>query len=148
MSGNASDAFDWFRNSYPAIVKHLEPFADKAKLRSDKGDYWWELRACDYYDEFRKPKIIYPEIFIAPKFTLDETALYTNNKLFFIPRNDLYLLGILNSCLTWFYLKHICSVLGDPNKRGRLELRTIFVEKIPIYAIDSLKSDDVARHDR
>ena len=27
--------------------------------RYDKGEFWWELRACDYYDAFDKPKIIY-----------------------------------------------------------------------------------------
>ena len=43
-------AWEWFKNSYPAISERLEPFKNKAKKRTDKGDYWWELRACAYYD--------------------------------------------------------------------------------------------------
>jgi hypothetical protein len=46
--------------------------------------------------------------------------------------NDLYLLGILNSSTLWYYLKNVCSVLGDADKGGRLELRSIYMNKIPI----------------
>jgi len=27
--------------------------------RDDQGDYWWELRACAYYPEFEKEKVVY-----------------------------------------------------------------------------------------
>jgi len=30
--------------------------------RDDQGDYWWELRHCDYYQEFEKEKIVWQEI--------------------------------------------------------------------------------------
>ena len=46
--------------------------------------------------------------------------------------DDKYLLGILNSKLVWFFLKQVCSCLGDVDKKGRLELRKIYVEKVPI----------------
>ena len=147
-SNGEHDAWGWLKRNYPAISDYLIPYADSAEKRYDKGEYWWELRACDYYPEFEKPKIIYPIISIAPKFTLDYNSFYANDKTFFIPCNNLYLLGILNAHLMWFYLKHICSVLGDPNKRGRLELRTIFMEKIPIRTINDADHIDVARHDR
>lgn len=52
----------WFKKNHPVLAKYLFQFEDKANQRSYKGDYWWELRACDYYDEFEKPKIIYPDI--------------------------------------------------------------------------------------
>jgi hypothetical protein len=61
-SGNASDALGWLKEDYPAIFNHLLPFAQAAEKRCDKGEYWWELRSCDYYDEFEKPKIVYAEI--------------------------------------------------------------------------------------
>jgi adenine-specific DNA-methyltransferase len=47
---------------YPAIFSHLKQFEDAAKKRYDKGKYWWELRACDYYEEFEKDKILFPGI--------------------------------------------------------------------------------------
>ena len=46
------EAWEWFsRKNYPAIAKHLLPYKTKAAKRTDKGDFWWELRACDYYKE-------------------------------------------------------------------------------------------------
>ena len=49
-------------NRYPAIKRHLDQFKEKLEKRYDKGKYYYELRTCDYYNEFEKPKIIYPEI--------------------------------------------------------------------------------------
>ncbi|MGV8127272.1 MAG: Eco57I restriction-modification methylase domain-containing protein [Methanothrix sp.] len=74
MSGGTGDAFSWFKENYPAVFKHLEPFAEKAKKRCDQGEYWWELRACDYYSEFEKSKIIFPDISLRGAFTLDEVG--------------------------------------------------------------------------
>ena len=61
-------AWEWFKNSYPAISERLEPFKNKAKKRTDKGDYWWELRACAYYDKFAEPKIFYQKFQVKPCF--------------------------------------------------------------------------------
>jgi len=47
-------------NKYPAIFRHLKKYQKQLEKRWDKGKYWWELRACDYYSEFSKPKIIFP----------------------------------------------------------------------------------------
>jgi type I restriction-modification system DNA methylase subunit len=57
-SSNAKDTLGWLKENYPAIANHLLPFSEAAEKRYDKGEHWWELRACDYYDEFEKPKII------------------------------------------------------------------------------------------
>jgi peptidoglycan hydrolase CwlO-like protein len=42
------------------------------------------------------------------------------------------LLGLLNSSLFWFYFKNKLTVLGDPEKGGRLRFFTQFVVDIPI----------------
>lgn len=55
---------------YPAVMMWLDPHADKARKRGDKGEYWWELRACDYYDRFEQDKILYPDIAPEPEFQL------------------------------------------------------------------------------
>jgi len=47
------NAWAWFNKEYHTIAQYLFPFEDSAKKRCDKGDYWWELRACDYYAERR-----------------------------------------------------------------------------------------------
>jgi hypothetical protein len=61
-SSNAKDAWGWLQKNHPSIARHLAPFSIAAQKRYDKGEYWRELRACDYYQEFEKPKIIYPNI--------------------------------------------------------------------------------------
>jgi adenine-specific DNA-methyltransferase len=118
----------WLETTYPAIYKHLLPFETAAKKRYDKGDYWWELRACDYYGEFEKTKIIYQEIMTYQSFTCENTALITNNKIYFIPNSGLELLGLLNSKLIWFYLNQVTSKLQG----GALALQSPFVLSIPI----------------
>jgi hypothetical protein len=130
---------------YPVILKHLTLFKEQLEKRYDKGEHWYELRACAYYDKFEKPKIVYPEIAKEPRFTISSDPLIFNNKAFFIPLDDKFLLGYLNSKLAWFYLKKICSVLGDPEKGGRLELRTIYMETLPVPKVKAKEAKEIAQ---
>jgi hypothetical protein len=68
------NAWNWFKETYPALAHHLQPFADKTQKRYDKGEYWWELRTCDYYAEFEQPKIMWPEIAGSARFTYDASG--------------------------------------------------------------------------
>jgi len=43
---------------YPAIFDHLKQYREQLERRWDKGEHWWELRHCDYYEDFEKPKIM------------------------------------------------------------------------------------------
>src|SRR3990170_854687 len=58
----------FFKETYPAVYEYLKSMGEKKGKgkglynRDDQGDYWWELRDCDYYGEFEKEKIIYPDI--------------------------------------------------------------------------------------
>ena len=144
----ASDRWEWFRANYTAIADYLKPFSNKAEKRYDKGDYWWELRTCDYYSKFENSKIIYPIIAKESRFSLDEMGLFSNDKTFIIPFRNLYLLALLNSKLIWLFLKRLCSVLGDPDKGGRLELRDVHLKLLPIRTIDFNNSIEKAKHDR
>jgi hypothetical protein len=140
-SGKAKDKWQWLQKKYPSIAEHLNKFSEAAKKRRDKGDFWWELRACKYYSEFEKSKIIYPDMAKASRFCYDETGMYTNNTSYFIPTNDLFLLGILNSDLIFWYFQQIATVLGDAEKGGRLRFFTQDVQNIPIahkYADEEL----------
>ena len=109
-----NEAWYWLKENYPAIAKHLHPFSAKAEARTDKGDFWWELRACDYYNEFEKPKIIYPNICRQPEFIWDEKGYYSNQKCFIITNASKYLLAVLNSSLTFYLFRQILPKLrGD-----------------------------------
>jgi hypothetical protein len=138
------DPKTWFKQNYPAIAKYLEPFREKAEKRCDKGEFWWELRSCDYYGEFEKPKIIYPNICKRPEFTFDNYSLYSNQKCFIIPSDDKYMLGILNSNLMMFLFQAFL-----PKLRGDFyEPSYVYFKDFPIRTIDFTSPADVARHDR
>ena len=108
-----SDAWDWISNTYPSISKWLKPFASKGKKRTDKGDYWWELRACDYYNSFSKPKIMYQAFQVKPCFIFDEQGLFCNNSMWFIPTDNKVLLAILNSKMGWWLIRKYCTQIQN-----------------------------------
>ncbi|MGD0005990.1 MAG: TaqI-like C-terminal specificity domain-containing protein, partial [Anaerolineaceae bacterium] len=143
-SKGTKDAWKWLQQQYPAIAHHLSPFAEAGEKRYDKGEFWWELRACDYYLEFEKPKIIYPNICKNPEFTLDHSGLYTNQKCFIISTEDKYLLGIMNSALIFFLFRNIL-----PKLRGDFfEPSYVFLKNFPIKTINYANQQDQNRHDR
>ncbi|MCC7438601.1 MAG: Eco57I restriction-modification methylase domain-containing protein [Armatimonadetes bacterium] len=143
-----ADAWKWFQQHYPAIANHLTQHEVKARKRTDKGEFWWELRPCDYYEEFDKAKIVWPEIAKESRFTLDLNKMMLNKTCFFIPISDYYLLGLLNTSAIWFFLKNTCSVLGDANKGGRLLQQTIYTSKIPIPVLDLSNNSEREQHER
>lgn len=110
---NESDAWNYIKTEYPSIGKWLEPFAEKGRKRTDKGDYWWELRACDYYDQFSKPKIMYQAFQVKPCFIYDEQGFYSNNSMWFIPTESKTLLAILNSKMGWWLITKFCSQIQN-----------------------------------
>ncbi|MDI9312612.1 MAG: Eco57I restriction-modification methylase domain-containing protein, partial [Limnohabitans sp.] len=93
-------AWDWLKENYSAVAKHLLPFKTNAEKRQDKGDYWWELRACDYYTDFEKPKLIWKRIGSRLRFSYDESGTYTLDSSCIATGKHLkYLVGVLNSKL-------------------------------------------------
>lgn len=121
-------AWLWLQKNYPAISKWLEPFADKARKRGDKGEFWWELRACAYYKEFEKPKIQYGHFSPEPLFHLNTNNAYSNDKSYIIPTDDKYLYGLLNSTVYWYLIKSICPFV----RGGFYEVRAQYIETLPV----------------
>jgi len=111
---NNVNQWKWLQEQYPAIAAHLKPFEERAKKRYDQGEYWWELRACEYYDAFEKPKMLLPDISLRGNFTLDgEGKYYCVNTAYIMSNSEKYLLGILNSKLiTFFYSNYAASYRG------------------------------------
>jgi type I restriction-modification system DNA methylase subunit len=143
-SSGSRSAWNWFKENYPAIASHLLPFANSAEKRQDKGEYWWELRACDYYAEFEKPKIMWPEIAGSARFAYDEASYYVNNKVFIIPGGSKYLLGLLNSSLLRFFIENNCTDLQG----NSYNFSAIFVNRTPIRTIDFNNPSEKAIHDK
>jgi len=138
---------------YPAIEKYLLQFKDRLmpKPKGWKGKEWngrkpgsykwYEIQdTVEYFKELDKTKIIWPEIAKESRFSIDNECLYLNKTCFFSPNTDIYLLGVLNSKLIWYYLKKICSVLGDAEKGGRLLQQKIYLETVPIIEKEKMDS--------
>ena len=142
-SGDVRDAWGWLKKNYPSIASHLDSFEIQAKKRYDKGEFWWELRPCDYYEEFEKPKIIYLKFQVKPAFTFDDEGNYCNSAIFVIPNKDLLLLGILNSKLGWFLISSYCTQI-----QGGYQLIFNYFGKIPIRTIDFTNPDEKVQHDK
>ncbi|MBM9499215.1 Eco57I restriction-modification methylase domain-containing protein [Leptospira sp. 201903071] len=130
---NKNKQYD-IQKEFPAIFDHLNLYKKKAEARYDQGDFWWELRACDYYEEFEKEKIIIPAIAQRASYTIDKNGIFSNDKTNIIPGNDKYLLAILNSRLSDFFLHKIAST----KQGGYYEYKPMYIEKIPILKIESI----------
>ncbi len=143
-AGVSKDAWGWFRTNYPAVADHLLPFKTQAEKRYDKGEYWWELRACDYYTEFEKPKIVVPSIVQKASYVFDTDCYYTNDKTSIIPVVDLYLLGILNARVSDFFIQSIAST----KQGGYYEYKPVYISQLPIRPIDFADMADRERHER
>ena len=127
-SAAGDDAEEMFRRTYPSLYEHVKPLEEKLRKRQDKGRYWWELRSSAYYDLFEQPKIMYQVIQFHPQYGFDTSGVMTNNKGFFIPSDNGWLLAVLNSPLMWWhnwrYLGHMKDEALNP--AGWL------MEKLPI----------------
>ena len=122
------EALTILKKDFPQIMNHLLPFENLAKKRFDKGDFWWELRNCAYYDLFEKPKIIFPNLQNSNKFALDFEGVYINAPAVFLPNSSKTLLCILNSKVVWKFLLSICVVRSG----SYIEVKPQYFEQIPI----------------
>lgn len=120
-------------DDYPAIKKHLDQFIDKLSKRGDKGITPYNLRACEYLDEFSKPKILYPNMTSLFPFVYDDKGFYGNDKTFMITANDdtinlKYITAILNSKLCKLWIWYNCPELQG----GTREIRKVYFENFSI----------------
>lgn len=114
--------------------KHLLAFRTELEKRADlkKDDVWYGLRDCAYLDLFKLPKIVYRDISSTPRFALDTTGMLVVDGAFFIPAEDYFLLGLLNSKVGAFYFKSRCSSIGSVGGGGRLRFKKVYVSEFPV----------------
>ncbi|MGC1377571.1 MAG: TaqI-like C-terminal specificity domain-containing protein, partial [Anaerolineales bacterium] len=126
---------------YQAVFNHLKQFQGKAEARWDKGNYWWELRACDYYSLFEKPRIIYPQIGNEARFVLDKGEYFPLKTVYSIASDDWYLLGILNSSSAMSFMMETFTKL----RGGYFEFYTDKMETLPIPEAPQAEREAVAK---
>jgi hypothetical protein len=93
------------------------------------------------------PKIIFPDISTTTRFALDLGGHYGSNTTYFIPKNDLYLLALLNSKVGFFYFAQICAGLEGT---GETYLRFFgqYLEGFPVRTINFDDPKEKAAHDK
>ena len=109
------------QRDYPDIYEHLESFGDRFRNRGAQGQHWTNLRACSFYDDFKKEKIVWIELTDSGRFALCNEEIYLLNSAYFLlPPSGIeskFLLGVLNSSTIRFYLNLIAETSGMGTSR-------------------------------
>ena len=138
ISGVSEDAEKEFKKQYPEIYSHLEKFkkelSDRNKAETGIRYEWYALQrfGANYWEEFFKPKIIYPNMTKYLPFVYDKGSFFTNQKCFIITGNFLgYLTAFFNSSLfKYCFRENFPELLG-----GTRELSKIFFDGIPVKPV-------------
>ena len=142
---------------YPAVKEYLLSFGierleqtgkehnvngEKIKARKKTSNKWFETQdSISYWEDFSKPKIIYPNMTKYMPFVYDEANFMTNQKCFIITgQNMAYLNALLNSSLFKYCFRDSFPELQG----GTRELSKIFFDKIPVKLV-SLEQNEIFR---
>jgi hypothetical protein len=128
-----------FSRTYPALHGHMKRYENTGvdpktrkptglRFREDQGRFWWELRSCDYYEAFERPKLLYVDIMWSATFSLDTHGRYTNNTGYFVPAGSDWLTAVLNAPVGWHYAWR----RAQHGKDEALRYFTSFVESYPV----------------
>ncbi|MDC4231821.1 MAG: hypothetical protein M8319_05795, partial [Nitrosopumilus sp.] len=125
---------------FPAVYNHLLQFKEPLKIRYNQGSHWTNLRNCIYFNEFKKPKIIWGELSDLPKFAYDDKGFVPEATLFAMIGDDLkYLLGILNSKIALWYFEQISTSSGMGTNRWK----KYKIEQLPIKNSNEKKMNEI-----
>jgi type I restriction-modification system DNA methylase subunit/predicted type IV restriction endonuclease len=135
-------------DAYPAVLKHLGPFKSQLENRATRQE-WYELQQPQFnYSQFMdKPKIVFPDIAKGSRFALDEEGFYGSTTTFSIPVRDLYLIGLLNSSLGFFYFRETCAGL-EGVKDTYVRFKTQYLESFPVQSAATNSPLEKTKHDR
>ena len=117
-----------FRKTYPSIHGFMKQFEAELKGRKNKTAHWWELSGNSAWAYFDKPKILYQDITWGPSFCLDSIKTLANNTVYFLPTADLWILGCLNSPISW-------SFAWRTAQHGKDEALRLFTEYMNAFPI-------------
>lgn len=144
INGVSKEAETLFQSDYPNIYSHLLKYKIKLNKRNKVETgiryEWYAMQrwASDYWEEFDKPKIMYQVMQVKPCFIYDESGLYCNNSIWFIPSEDKVLLGILNSKIGWWLISKYCTAI-----QNGYQLIWKYFSKIPIINSNDNSSKEI-----
>lgn len=133
-------------DQYPAIEEYLLEYRERLEpkpsnhpsgvrwLGRKPGQYkWFEIQdTVDYWQVFEGPKIVWSDISKLPRFCMDTSATYLGNTGFVVPGENHFLLGILSSWATWFFISKTAQPLRLRGDRWQYRLFAQFMEQVPI----------------
>ncbi|WP_280216509.1 TaqI-like C-terminal specificity domain-containing protein, partial [Bacteroides fragilis] len=143
---------------FPAVKAHLLSFGikrleqtgkthivneEKVKARKKTNNKWFETQdSISYWEDFNKPKIMYPNMTKYMPFYYDEKGFYQNDKSFMITGKHIsFLTAFFNSSLFKFCFRdNFPELLG-----GTRELRKIFFDKISVIKVSDKINNDFKR---
>ena len=138
ITGASEKAETAFQEQYPAVYQHMleykEPLSKRNKAETGIRYEWYAMQrwGAKYWEDFFKPKIMYPNMTKYIPFYFDEKNFLQNDKSFMITGKHIaYLTAFLNSSIFKFcFLDKFPELQG-----GTRELRKIFFDKIPVLEI-------------
>ena len=110
------------------------------KARKKTSNKWFETQdSISYWEDFYKPKIMYPNMTKFMPFYYDEKQFFQNDKSFMITgSHTAFLTAFLNSSIFKFcFIDNFPELLG-----GTRELRKIFFDKIPVIKISDKVNEE------
>lgn len=137
-------------DQYPAVKQHLLSFGkerleqtgkkyivngQEIKARKKTNNKWFETQdSINYWDDFNRQKIIYPNMTKFLPFVYDDNGFLTNQKCFIVTGKYVeFLTAFFNSSLFKFCFRdNFPELLG-----GTRELSKIFFDKIPVIQIEN-----------
>ena len=116
IQGASKKAEDAFREQYPAVYSHMlqykEPLSKRNKAETGIRYEWYAMQrwGAKYWEDFSRPKIVYPETTQGAYFAFDDKGLYIDKTCFMLITDDAeYLQHTLSSRLFEFAYKRIFS---------------------------------------
>ena len=120
---------------YPAVRAHLELYRPNLEKRATSHLHpWYELQQPQegIYEEFTRPKIIWPDIAREVRFAFDPDGSYIGNTAYAMPTNSPWPLTFMNSALAEFLLCQITNTL----RGGFLRLINQYIIRLPVITPD------------
>jgi Eco57I restriction-modification methylase/TaqI-like C-terminal specificity domain len=128
LLGSGDAALIFMTAEFPKLMAHLSRFKQKLETRSDQGDYWWELRSCDYYYLLEQGKIVTKDVARRTSSYLDVNGTYVDTTMSFFASGSYELLALLNSSVCYFHVKMSSSSFQG----GFPRFKTQYLRTLPV----------------
>jgi SAM-dependent methyltransferase len=130
--------------AYPRALAYLEQHRERLAARrylADAGRQWFEIWVPQRPAGWAPPKIVFPDISVAGKFSVDRSGAVVNGDCYWVSFADLpaeelgfLLVGVANSTLAVRFYDLMC---GNRLYSGRRRWMTQYVNRLPLPDPDS-----------